>query len=287
MNTNLNFKNENVEISSVLTEETLSFYFDWVGNRDLNTAKDHVIEIWNLVKEQFHTYRCIQHMSFLTPRVVRHSCYQSVIDKYHSSREVRVADIGCCFGQDTRKLIFDGIPGDMIYAIDLHDGYWKAGLNLFQDISNNSRLSQELRNVHTIFTDMTIPLLENNLGQDFNGSFDAVILQAVLHVLSQKQSLVIIENIFTMLKSGGVLMGSCAGAIDAQDWALTPDGSSRRFLHSPVSLEELFRAVGFHDITIETTNIHDSVSRISFQPSTGLEEQVSKNIYVIFQAYKP
>jgi hypothetical protein len=33
-------------------------------------------------------------------------------------------DIGCCFGQDTRQLILDGVPANSITSTDLTPDYW-------------------------------------------------------------------------------------------------------------------------------------------------------------------
>lgn len=35
----------------------------------------------------------------------------------------RIADVGCCFGTDTRKLLLDGVHSEDIYAVDIHDGF--------------------------------------------------------------------------------------------------------------------------------------------------------------------
>lgn len=35
-------------------------------------------------------------------------------------------DVGCCFGQESRKLILDGFPRANIIASDIIPGYWRA-----------------------------------------------------------------------------------------------------------------------------------------------------------------
>ena len=35
-------------------------------------------------------------------------------------------DIGCCFGQETRKLIVDGFPEANIIVSDITPDYWRA-----------------------------------------------------------------------------------------------------------------------------------------------------------------
>ena len=35
-------------------------------------------------------------------------------------------DVGCCFGQDTRRLELDGVPHSSIYSTDIISDYWWA-----------------------------------------------------------------------------------------------------------------------------------------------------------------
>ena len=37
-----------------------------------------------------------------------------------------IQDLGCCFGQDTRQLILDGVPESSIRATDITPDYWSA-----------------------------------------------------------------------------------------------------------------------------------------------------------------
>ena len=42
-------------------------------------------------------------------------------------------DIGCCLGQDLRRLALDGAPTDNMYASDIVLDFWDIGFDLFQD----------------------------------------------------------------------------------------------------------------------------------------------------------
>ena len=50
----------------------------------------------------------------------------------HAARH-RLLDIGCCFGQDERKLVADGAPPQNIYGADLHRGFIELDYDLFLD----------------------------------------------------------------------------------------------------------------------------------------------------------
>lgn len=69
------------------------------------------------------------------------------------------------------------------------------------------------------------------------------------------------------------------------EWAKTPDGSAPRFLHSPTSLAQLLREVGFVE-----AEAHQDRSRLDL-PVAGLmdeleAEQKLKRIIMMFTAKK-
>ena len=245
----------NSDETPTITEEQLNFYIKWTQSENLHVddIKKHIIDTWIIVKSKFHTYGCIQAMSYLNPRVKELSTYNKIIQHYEMEKSIKVADIGCCFGQDTRQLILDGIPSNSIYSIDFHDGYWNAGIMLFQDKSEGP-LSQ----VNTSFHDMTLPLndkdsIESYHPQGFMETFDFIILQAVLHTISLPQQEALLYRAHKMLKSNnnqGVIMGVTVGSDQCGEWYLTPDGSNRRYLHSATSLKDLFHRTGFSNVQI-------------------------------------
>ena len=225
-----------------LSREKIAFWSEWTGE---TCDEDYVVSNWRALKKQFHTYRCIQGMSYLVPRVARHSAYEQVVAKFRASGDIKVADFGCCFGQDDRKLILDGVPARCITVVDIHDGYWKAGLELFKDTS-----SVRLGGIKECWFDISLPFghpssLEAKF-PDAEGTFDFVILQAVLHTMSLDQHRVALTRILRLLKKeSGVLLGMTAGAVVAQPWVRTPDGQGQRYLHSTESLSALFTELGY------------------------------------------
>lgn len=42
-------------------------------------------------------------------------------------------DLGCCLGQDLRRLVFDGVPSDHLVGVDLHPEFIEQGWELFGD----------------------------------------------------------------------------------------------------------------------------------------------------------
>ena len=249
--------NYNTTDDCTILPSQLNFYFEWQnqpkdghavasleegdGKDGTDSAVDHVTQVWREVKKEYHTYRCIQSLSFLVPEVQTFEAYPKLLDLLATQKKVKVADIGCCFGQDIRRLILDGIPPDMIYAIDVTPGYWQAGLRLYNDKERNNH---DIASVKTLFCDLCA---EEEEGGDVlePASFDCIVLKYVFHVLSFVQATRLIHRMAKMLKPGGFVMGVCVGAEVGMDWALTPSGQEKRYLHSVESLSKLFSDAGF------------------------------------------
>ena len=67
------------------------------------------------------------------------------------------------------------------------------------------------------------------------GQVDFIWAAAVLHVLSKADCEKFLSNVGLLLKPGGSMYGWTVGSIPPREWADTPDGRQKRFLHSPVS----------------------------------------------------
>ena len=67
------------------------------------------------------------------------------------------------------------------------------------------------------------------------GQVDFIWASAVLHVLSKVDCEKFLGNVELLLKPKGSTYGWTVGSLEPKEWADTPDGKQKRFLHSPVS----------------------------------------------------
>jgi len=182
--------------------------------------------------------------------------FRRILQNVGTGQQLKVADIGCCMGQDIRQLILDGLDPAGIFAIDLHDGYWNTGLELFND-SPIPSVSNRISNVNKRFCDMSLPANHPEaleiLDENILHQFDFVIIQAVLHTMSRPMQEHTLARVLRMLKphGGGRVMGTCVGSLNACEWHYTPDFSAKRFLNDESSLRELLVALGFKEISVK------------------------------------
>ena len=206
--------------------------------------------IMHVESEGHHVYKCIERGMFAAARIQQHPHY-ALISQNFVEDDFTLLELGCCFGTDARKMIFDGLQQHKLTVSDLHDYYWNLGEKvLFRD---------DLKSVKSVFLDFSVPWkdLGPEFQEGFKAQFDVITAMAILHVLAAEQCRTFLQNAYLCLKpNNSILLGYCAGATQPSDWGVTPTKGlpgrveAPRFLHSKESLESLLQSVGFIDIIV-------------------------------------
>lgn len=66
-----------------------------------------------------HPWPCIGRLRFLCPSLPTYAAYPRILTKLKSDSSAALLDVGCCFGQDLRKLVLDGVDPSQLAALDL------------------------------------------------------------------------------------------------------------------------------------------------------------------------
>ncbi|KAL8670912.1 MAG: hypothetical protein Q9168_004579 [Polycauliona sp. 1 TL-2023] len=127
-----------------------------------NVPADEVIDHIQRMRSRafaIYPYPCIGQLRFLNLSLSRHPLYPDVVarlrPKTDSGAEQRVEslsisgkgsgisymhsspqlmlDLGCCLAQDLRKLVFDGVPSEKLYGLDVEKGFIDLSYDLFKD----------------------------------------------------------------------------------------------------------------------------------------------------------
>ncbi|CAF1452311.1 unnamed protein product [Adineta steineri] len=72
------------------------------------------------------------HWSFLEFAIQQSPTYEEILEKC-KNEDATVIDFGCCLGQDTRQLIYDGVPVDNVHGYELDPSFIEQGYELFRD----------------------------------------------------------------------------------------------------------------------------------------------------------
>ena len=248
-----------------LPPSSLAFLLRWrglpaaQGDAALDALRAEVLAAWRAVKADAHVYRCVQQLSFLMPRSPAHPRYAALLARLAADgpdRRADVADVGAAFGQEARALVADGISPSRLLIADVSDAYWRAGVRIF-DGGDAARMGPASMRWGDWAASADGGASDIAAGLSLSG----VLCYYVLHVLSREQSAGLLRRLRRAAAPGCVLLGACVGAATAGEWALTPDGSAPRWLHSAESLTTLLRDAGWCDAAVEVNEPSDGLMR--------------------------
>ena len=191
----LNFKDVPIR---ELNEEDLKFIRRWTGGKFSDEElRNNITTIHNEVINGLHVYKCISTFSYLIPRSVHHPYYNTIVEKAkEAGNAYKILDIGCCYGQETRSLIANGISPSSMIVTDLVDDYWKAGMKVYMD---EQLQPNRINEVQALFGDFAVA--EDELCEDLrkiqHESIDAIMCMAIFHVLSKTQTAEMVRQLYT------------------------------------------------------------------------------------------
>ena len=146
--------------------------------------------------------------SFLDLSISMHPCYTRVLyllkepQSHHT-----LLDLGCCFGQDLRKLAYDGVPCESLYASDLDPSLFDLSYDLFKDKGTMGD--------RFIAADA---MAEHSALDELDGKIDVVHTGSFLHLFGWDDQLIICKRIIKMLKpqKGSLVFGRQTGNLKGQ-----------------------------------------------------------------------
>ncbi|KDR76356.1 hypothetical protein GALMADRAFT_247763 [Galerina marginata CBS 339.88] len=107
------------------------FFQKLTGIQDEEALKEHIIAV-QAKAYAIYGYPCIRRFSFIKLKIARQPAYKYALKLLQDHKDPILLDIGCCFGNDTRKAVVDGWPVQNVIASDLQQGFWDYGHELFK-----------------------------------------------------------------------------------------------------------------------------------------------------------
>lgn len=145
-------------------------------------------------------------------------------------------DLGCCFGQEIRKLVQDGAPSANTYGSDLWGEFLSIGYELFKD---KDRLKTAFI-AADIFDD-------SSALTELYGQMNIIYVGDFFHLFSLEEQEIIAVRVTKLLarQPGSLIIGRQSGSEIAKEYSRAGDTSGRKhFQHNPQSWTELWERVG-------------------------------------------
>ncbi|CAI6336127.1 unnamed protein product [Periconia digitata] len=206
--------------------------FETYSNIPREKIADHIVNVRN-ESWKVYPYPCIGRFRFLDLGLVNFEEYGEVLDRLRGGQ--RLLDLGCCFGQEIRKLVADGAPADNLYGCDLKKEFTELGYKLFED---RDRLSARFLAADIFEEDSELSTLKGTLDIVYTGSF--------FHLFNYSQQYAASLAVAKLLspKKGSMLLGRQVGAVTAEEAPHQFEPSKDRFHQSPESFKKMWADLG-------------------------------------------
>jgi len=187
-------------------------------------------------------YPCIGNFYFVEFTFANQPGYPEALRKLKQGGSL--LDVGCCFGQDLRKLVADGAPAANLYGIDLRPEFAELGYELFLD--------RETFLAHFIAPVDILLLGEGCTANDktvrpLDGKMDIIHLGYFLHLFNWQDQVRASKNIAKFLSPAkdslivGHQVGSGVSGEFATPWTGLEEDSA--FKHNEASFKQLWEQV--------------------------------------------
>jgi SAM-dependent methyltransferase len=169
-----------------------------------------------------------------------HERYPAILARLKSSPEQKYLDLGCCFGQDIRKLVSDGVPSSQLSGCDLRAGFFELGYELFLD--------QETLESKFFEADVFAAANEDagKALAGLDGKVDILYAGSFLHLFDWNGQVKVCERIVKLLRpvKDSVLLGRQVGGVIAEERSHRTNPWEKMYRHNKESFEKLWEEVG-------------------------------------------
>ncbi|KUJ13956.1 uncharacterized protein LY89DRAFT_709008 [Mollisia scopiformis] len=177
--------------------ETYSKILSAEVENHVKRIRDQAWEVW--------PYPCIGGFRFLDLAIGDSPNYPQILQRLKTGNE-NFLDLGCCFGQEIRRLVADGAPSEKLYGSDLRPEFFELGYEFFGD---RDKLQSKFIAADIFDPDSGLKELEGKIDILYAGSF--------LHLFGYEKQLEVCIRIAGLLreKEGSLLVGRQVGHVNA------------------------------------------------------------------------
>lgn len=176
-------------------DEPVRSILEEYSNIPADKILDHVRQLRDRAFKIF-PYACIGKFSFLQLSIASSPLYPELLRRTKDGE--KLLDLGCAFGQELRRLIYDGAPCSSLYGSDIRPEFLELGCDLFLD---HDKMSDQL-----IGADITDD--NSELVVRLKGELDMVYISLFLHVFDWDKQVEVAKQVLDLMtaKPGSLIV---------------------------------------------------------------------------------
>lgn len=196
-----------------------------------------------------------------------HPRYDTIVERLKSPGATYL-DVGCCFGQDLRQLVLDGVPSQNLVGLDIEGALMEHGYELFLD-------RQTLQS-RFVVADVFKGASQGKVWADLEQSgFDVLHCSAFFHLFPLEDQTSAAKQIARLVKKGGVIVGRQMGSTKPGDVAAIKEGSSS-YRHNVETFDALWREAG--EATQTRWKVEGAMDMVGINPASPVEDENSRRL---------
>ncbi|TKX23650.1 methyltransferase domain-containing protein 17 [Elsinoe australis] len=182
---------------------------------------------------EIYPYPCIGTFRFLDLSISLLPVYSEMVQRLRTGEQTFL-DLGTCFGQDIRRLVYDGVPSEKTYGSDLKLDFMQLGYEMFLDKET----------LKTTFVAGDVFDAESDLKQ-LHGQIDILQASAFFHLFDREKQKKVAHRVVKLLKprEGSLLVGRQVGSVKPGEYSHRTN-SEMMFRHDPSSWTQMWDEIG-------------------------------------------
>ncbi|KAF4611358.1 hypothetical protein G7Y89_g15655 [Cudoniella acicularis] len=196
-------------------------------------VEDHIYKMRDEAWDVF-PYPCIGEFRFLDLAISLSPDYPAVLQRLKSGKE-NFLDLGCCVGQELRKVAHDGAVQENLYGSDLRAEFFEMGYRIFLD-----RDTLKSKFIEADITDA------NSALSGLDGKIDIIYAGSFLHLFNYEGQIEVCKRLVKLLreKKDSLILGRQVGNTDAGEYVQMTNESGIMYRHNAESFKKMWDEVG-------------------------------------------
>ncbi|KAI1656046.1 hypothetical protein F4813DRAFT_365119 [Daldinia decipiens] len=229
-----------------------------------------VVKHVNSIRERgfaANPYPCIGLYRFTNLTLLSHPLYNTIIERLNVANATYL-DVGCCFGQDLRQLVQDGVPSDRLIGLDVAGALMDLGYDFFLD-------REALRSCFVV-ADVFKGAEQGPVWTDLEKrGVDVMHCSAFFHLFTLEDQIFAAKNLAKLIKKDGVIVGRQIGSVKPGDVPAIKD-KSLSYRHNVDTFNNMWQKVG--EATQTQWKVEGTMDMIGININSPVENEDSRRL---------